>query len=93
MTVRRPRLSIIAAFAGFALIAAACGELGTDESSEPLEPAEASQRLDELADEIGWIDNQVTRSASIPPPTGANLADTLPAIDEFEIMVPAPGGA
>jgi len=92
VTVHRPRLSLIAALAGFALIAAACGELGTDTSSEPLDPVAASERLDELVDEIGWVDNQVTRSASIPPPTGANLADTLPDIDEFEIVVPDSGG-
>ena len=92
MTVRRPRVSLIAAFAGFALVAAACGELGTDTSSEPLDPVAASERLDELADEIGWIDDQVTRSASIPPPTGANLADTLPELDQFEIVVPGSGG-
>ena len=59
MTVHRPRLSLIAALAGFALIAAACGELGTDTSSEPLDPVAASERLDELVDEIGWVDNQV----------------------------------
>ncbi len=92
MTLHRRRLTIVAAVAGFSLIAAACGDLGT-ESSEPLDPAGASQRLDELADDIGWVDNQVTRSASIPPPTGANLSDTLPDIDEFEIKVPAPSSA
>ena len=32
----------------------------------------------------------VTRSASIPPPTGANLADTLPPLDEFPITAQAP---
>ena len=89
---RRRHLRLVAALAGFALVAAACGELG-GESSEPLDPAAASQRLDELADDIGWVDNQVTRSASIPPPTGANLADTLPDIDEFAIKVPAPSSA
>ncbi len=93
MTVRTRRLTVVAALAGFALIAAACGDLGTDDSSEPLDPAEATQRLDELADDIGWVDNQVTRSASIPPPTGANLSNTLPDIDEFPIKVTAPGSA
>jgi Ca-activated chloride channel family protein len=90
---RRPqRVAIVAALAGFSLIAAACGAVGT-ESSEPLDPAAASQRLDELANDIGWVDDQVTRSASIPPPTGANLSDTLPEIDEFEIKVSAPASA
>jgi Ca-activated chloride channel family protein len=85
---RRPaKLRVAATLAGFALLAAACGELGGDDTSEPLEPAAASQRLDELADDIGWVDNQITRSASIPPPTGANLADTLPPLDEFPLRV------
>ncbi len=92
MTVRRHRLPLVAALAGFALVAAACGSVGT-QSSEPLDPAGASQRLDELADQIGWVDNQVTRSASIPPPTGANLSNTLPDIDQFEIKVAAPSSA
>ncbi len=92
MTAHRRRFPIVAALAGFALVAAACGDLGSD-TSEPLDPAGSSQRLDELADEIGWVDNQVTRSASIPPPTGANLSDTLPDIDQFEIKVPAPPSA
>ena len=92
MTVRRSRLTVLGALAGFSLIAAACGSVGS-ESSEPLDPAAASQRLDELADGIGWVDNQVTRSASIPPPTGADLSNTLPDIDQFEIKVPAPPSA
>jgi Ca-activated chloride channel family protein len=80
------RLRTIAAIVGLGMIAAACGLPG-EESGEPLEPAEARDRLDELADDIGWIDNPVTRTASIPPPTGGNLADTLPPITEFEFTV------
>lgn len=93
-TRRRPAtLGVAATLAGFALMAAACGQVGGDDTSEPLEPAAASQRLDELADDIGWIDNQITRSASIPPPTGANLADTLPPLDEFPLRVDSPDPA
>ena len=80
------RFRTIAAIVGLGLGAAACSLPG-EESGEPLEPAEAQDRLDELADEIGWIDNPVTRTASIPPPTGGNLADTLPPITEFEFTV------
>lgn len=76
------RLGAIAASA--ALVAAACGGGG---DSGPLEPAEAVDRLDELADDIDWVDAPVSRSASIPPPSGADLADTLPPIDEFEFVV------
>lgn len=89
----RPRIGrVVAALAGLALVVAACGDIA-GENSEPLDPAEASQQLDELADEIGWVDNQITRSASIPPPTGADLSDTLPDLDEFEIKVAAPPSA
>jgi Ca-activated chloride channel family protein len=84
------RRLLVALAATTAIIAAACGS--TDDG-EPLDQAEASAELDELADEIGWIDVPVTRSASIPPPSGADLADTLPPIDEFTIAVDAPPSA
>jgi Ca-activated chloride channel family protein len=83
------RLLLVGVAGLLAFGAAACGS----ENAEPLDQASATQRLDELADDIGWIDNPVTRSASIPPPTGANLADTLPPIDEFPIVVDAPATA
>jgi Ca-activated chloride channel family protein len=72
------------------LVTVSCGSGGDD---EPLEPEQAASQLDDLADDIDWIDAPVTRSASVPPPTGADLAATLPPIDEFEIIVPAPAGA
>jgi Ca-activated chloride channel homolog len=81
------RTAVLAA--GLALFAAACGLPG-EESTEPLAPAEARERLDELADDIGWIDNPITRSASIPPPSGADLAATLPPLDEFPLRVDSP---
>ena len=84
---RNVRIAIVAA--SLTLVATACG---VNESSEPLDQASAMEKLDELANEIGWINDAVTRSASIPPPTGANLADTLPPIDEFPIRVEAPAG-
>jgi hypothetical protein len=89
---RRRPVRFAAALAVLALVAAACGDIGND-TSEPLDPAAASQRLDELADDIGWVDNQITRSASIPPPTGANLSDTLPPLDEFPLRVDSPDPA
>ena len=78
-------IKVAAASISLAFVAAACGAGGDD--GEPLEPAEAVERLNELADDIDWVDNPVTRSASIPPPSGADLSDTLPPIDEFEIVV------
>ena len=72
--LRSRRLPLAGLVAAAALIAAACG---AGDSGEPLEPAEASAELDDLADEIDWVDVPVTRSASIPPPTGADLADVV----------------
>ncbi|MFT5027084.1 MAG: hypothetical protein ACI9CV_001847, partial [Ilumatobacter sp.] len=83
MRRRCTAIKLAAASIPLAFVAAACGVGG----GEPLEPAEATERLDELADDIDWVDNPITRSASIPPPTGADLSSTLPAIDEFEIVV------
>jgi Ca-activated chloride channel family protein len=83
MRRRSTAIKLAAASISLAFVAAACG-VG---NSEPLEPAEAAERLGELADDIDWVDNPITRSASIPPPTGADLSSTLPAIDEFEIVV------
>src|SRR5918993_2401902 len=91
MKRRASRCAPLAAVAVLiAVTAAACGSSGDD---TPLGQAEASQRLDELADDIDWADEPVTRSASIPPPTGANLADTLPPIDEFPFTATAPPSA
>lgn len=71
-----------------AVVAAACG--GSDDG-QPLDAADASKQLDRLADEIDWVDDPVTRSASIPPPSGANLANTLPPLDEFPLTAEARG--
>ncbi len=67
---------------GIMLVVAACG--GSD---EPLTPDEAASRLTELVDDIDWIDDQISRRAAIPPPSGADLAATLPPIDDFELSV------
>jgi Ca-activated chloride channel family protein len=88
MRRRSTATKLAAASISLVFVAAACGDGGGD--GEPLEPAEAVERLDELADDIDWVDNPVTRSASIPPPSGADLSSTLPPIDEFEIVVDSP---
>ena len=88
-TMRSNFKRTLAAGVAAMVVAASCG--GSDDSA-PLDREDAASKLTELVDEIGWIDDQVTRSASIPPPIGANLADTLPSIDEFEIVVVARSG-
>ncbi len=72
------------------LIVAACGGGGSD---EPLTRDEAASSLNELVDDIGWVDDQVSRRAAIPPPSGADLALTLPPISQFPMSVPAPRSA
>jgi Ca-activated chloride channel homolog len=89
VTSRRASLTATAVVIAL-LTAAACG---STESNEPLDREAATSRLNELVDDIDWVDDPVTRSASIPPPTGGDLAETLPPIDEFPIVVPAPAGA
>ncbi len=78
------RATVIAA--GLALVTASCG-IAEESASEPLDPADARDQLDEFADDIDWIDAPIGRSASIPPPSGADLAATLPPLDEFPLRV------
>jgi len=87
--MRRHRIGLTVAAMALAVGAAACG---SSQSSEPLDQATATEQLDKLANDIDWVNDPVSRSASIPPPTGANLADTLPPIDQFPIRVEAPAG-
>ncbi|MGI9646048.1 MAG: vWA domain-containing protein [Ilumatobacteraceae bacterium] len=86
------QLRRLCAFATAAVVLAACGG-GGDDGGEPLTQAEAKEELDELLEGIDWLDDPVTRRASIPPPTEATLAATLPPIDEFPLVVAAPSGA
>lgn len=84
MSVRKIRL--IALFVVFGLIAAACGE------PEPLSLEDAKIELQKLVDDIGWIDDPVTRRANLAPSGQADLAQTLPDIDQFPIEARPPGG-
>ncbi len=74
-----------------AFIAGACGT-GGDEATEPLSADEADERLDELLDEIGWFDEEITETASIELDGPSDLAETLPPIGQFPIVVSAPIG-
>ncbi len=82
-----------AAFVVAALtVAASCGGDGDGDGTEPLERDEAVESLNGLVDDIGWVDDPVSRRAAIPPPSGADLAATLPDIETFELSVAARGG-
>jgi Ca-activated chloride channel family protein len=54
---------------------------------------DAEIELQELVDDIGWIDDPVTRRANLAPAGPADLSQTLPDINEFPLEVRAPGGA
>ena len=71
-------------------VVTACGGGGGD---EPLDRDAANSSLDDLVDDIGWIDDPVSRRASIPPPSGADLAATLPGINTFDLSEQAPSAA
>jgi Ca-activated chloride channel family protein len=73
------------------LLASACGGGDSDSDSEPMDQAEAEQKLQAMADDVGWLNDPVTRKANVPPPA-KDLADTLPDIDEFPIVVSAQAG-
>jgi Ca-activated chloride channel family protein len=70
------------------LLASACGG---DDGGEPMDQADAEAQLLELASEVGWQNDPVTRKANVPPPA-KDLADTLPDIDEFPVVVAAQAG-
>lgn len=61
---------------------------------EPLAQAEAEERLADLADEIGWEDALVTRTAEVSSlGQETDLAETLPDIDQFPIVVSPVSGS
>ena len=89
MRQHRHLATVIVALFAVVLVAAACAP----EESEPLEPADAQQRLIDLASDIEWLDEPIDRRASVEPGGDRVLADTLPDIDEFPLVVdPRPGG-
>lgn len=84
---RRAR-RILAVISALMMLVASCGG-----DAEPLDPIEAADRLQELVGEIGWQNSPVTRKANVPPPGTVELADTLPPIDEFPLVVTAARGS
>jgi len=78
-------MTFLVALIGVVFVAAACTEdIG---SSGPLEVADAEQRVAEMADQIGWLDEPIDRKASVAPGGNKNLADTLPDISQFPLAV------
>ena len=91
-TTVRPRHRLLGALlVTVAVAAAACGTGG---DSEPLDQAEASRgtRRTRRRNRLGRRPGHSQRGP-IPPPTGANLADTLPPIDEFPITATPPSSS
>jgi Ca-activated chloride channel family protein len=87
----RRRLGAVAGLVGIAVIAAACSDLTGE--TEPLEPAQAEQRVAELASDIDWVDLPIERKANVTPGGDRQLADTLPEITEFPLVVDPRAGA
>ncbi len=71
----------------FGLIAAACGGEDGGELSEE----DAYKKLQEIVDDLEWESQPPSGTANVPPAVG-ELADTLPPIDEFPLVVDG-GGA
>jgi Ca-activated chloride channel family protein len=87
----RPRaLGRLAPILVFALAAAACGGGGDD---EPISEEDATEKLSSLLGDIDWRDDPVAGGASIDRLGSGNLAETLPPITEFPIVVRAPAGS
>lgn len=84
-------LTFVVALVGMVLVITACG--GDIGQSEPLDPAEAEQRVAEIASDIDWLDEPIDRKASVAPGGDKILADTLPDIDEFPLVVGSNGRA
>jgi Ca-activated chloride channel family protein len=85
MGQQRRAMTILVALIGIAFVVSACG--GDISQSKPLEPAEAEQRLVDIASDIDWFDEPIARKASVAPGGDKVLADTLPDIDEFPLVV------
>jgi Ca-activated chloride channel homolog len=80
MKVMSVRLT--SALVAIVLVLAAC----TDEV-EPLDPAEAEGRLQELVEDIRWQNDPVARRANVTPPGSLDLSDTIPSINQFPVVV------
>jgi Ca-activated chloride channel family protein len=86
--VIRCRLALLAAILASALLAAACG--GSD-SGGPCSGEECLSDLEDQLDDIDWDSKPVEGKDPVTIPEG-DLAETLPSIAEFPIVVRAPGG-
>jgi len=82
--MRTNRITIwpLAVVAVLMLIAVACSE-GSD---EPLDPAAAEARLQEVVDDTDWRNDPVTRTANVNLGAPVELSETLPPIDEYPLM-------
>jgi Ca-activated chloride channel family protein len=75
---------LVSMLVAFVLVVAACSN-----EVEPLEPAEAEERLQEFVEDIGWRNDPVARRANVTPPGALDLSDTIPSINEFPVVVDA----
>jgi Ca-activated chloride channel family protein len=85
MQRHRRAATFIVALITLSFIVTACSD-GLGEA-QPLDQAQAEQRLQELAGRIDWLDEPIERKASVSPGGERTLADTLPPIDDFPLVV------
>ena len=88
MGQHRRAAPILAALVSLVFVATACTEeLG---QSKPLDQADAERRVAEIADQIAWANEPIDRKASVAPGGDRSLADTLPDISQFPLVVDPP---
>ena len=86
MTRTSSMTTVLVALLTIAFVVAACDPGET----EPLEPAEAGERLTELASQIDWVDDPIDRRASVEP--GGCLLYTSDAADDSSVVYVSVGG-
>ena len=85
--------SWLAVLVALVLMVVAC-DMDSGSGGDPVDQAAAEERITELVDGggIAWEERLVTRKANVTPPS-KELSDTLPSIDEFELVVDPPARA
>ncbi len=84
MEPQRRTMAALAFLVSAVLALSACG---ADDGGAPMALADAEQRVAQIASEIGWANEPIDRKASVAPGGDKQLADTLPDISEFGLVV------
>jgi Ca-activated chloride channel family protein len=74
---------LVVAMVACTMVAAACSDSGGGDLTQD----EALEKLDDLVDDTGWTTRPVSRRASVEPNSTAVLAEALPPIEDFPLVV------